>query len=337
MAGDDQTREIDDIIAATTFDLLKSEDQIQLSNVIDDLRAQNVGQLLPEDGLPQLIVCGDESSGKSSVLEALTRVRFTVRSNTCTTFATELRLRRQPTVRISSKIKPGAARTSIEKERVENFRGSFSAQSKFPDLINAARECMNQNTDRQSTLFDDVLQVEIVGPDLAPLTFVDLPGFIHYRDSSEMNHDINTVTTLVQSYMKQSNSIILAVIPASASINTQAVLKHISEIVPDGSRTLGIITEPDEVPRGSEKEQDLIDFARNRGFKYGWHAVQNRGYGEQEISSEERDEIERKFFEKSPCQNLPSNEVGYKIDSLRTKLGKLLVDKIHPGLSTISY
>jgi GTP1/Obg family GTP-binding protein len=103
--------EINSILASTTLDQLKSEEQTQLRNVIDELRSHNIGQLLGEDGLPQLIVCGDESSGKSSLLESLTRVRFPVRSNTCTTFATELRLRREPSLRINSRISPGHARS----------------------------------------------------------------------------------------------------------------------------------------------------------------------------------------------------------------------------------
>ena len=54
------------------FRELQSE-QSELLDVIDQLRTQGVGRLVE---LPQLIVCGDQSSGKSSVLEAISRVRF---------------------------------------------------------------------------------------------------------------------------------------------------------------------------------------------------------------------------------------------------------------------
>jgi GTP1/Obg family GTP-binding protein len=54
------------------FRELQSE-QSEPLDVIDQLRTQGLGRLVE---LPQLIVCGDQSSGKSSVLEAISRVRF---------------------------------------------------------------------------------------------------------------------------------------------------------------------------------------------------------------------------------------------------------------------
>ncbi len=50
--------------------------------------------------LPQIIVCGDQSSGKSSVLEAISGISFPTKDNLCTRFAIELILRRSPTISI---------------------------------------------------------------------------------------------------------------------------------------------------------------------------------------------------------------------------------------------
>lgn len=47
---------------------LCSADQLELLNVIDNLRLQGISNYV---SLPQIIVCGDQSSGKSSVLEAI--------------------------------------------------------------------------------------------------------------------------------------------------------------------------------------------------------------------------------------------------------------------------
>jgi hypothetical protein len=49
------------------------QEQSKLLDKIDELRTIGVGGLVE---LPQLIVCGNQSSGKSSVLEAISRVRF---------------------------------------------------------------------------------------------------------------------------------------------------------------------------------------------------------------------------------------------------------------------
>jgi GTP1/Obg family GTP-binding protein len=56
-------------------------EQSKLLDTIDELRTIGVAGLVE---LPQLIVCGNQSSGKSSVLEAISRVRFPAKSNVCT-------------------------------------------------------------------------------------------------------------------------------------------------------------------------------------------------------------------------------------------------------------
>ena len=59
---------------------------------IDKLFACNVGEYI---SLPQLVVLGDQSSGKSSVLEALTGLSFPRDSGLCTRFATQIIFRRK--------------------------------------------------------------------------------------------------------------------------------------------------------------------------------------------------------------------------------------------------
>lgn len=79
-----------------------------LLDKIDSLFACNIGEYI---NLPQLVVVGDQSSGKSSVLEGLTRLPFPRDSGLCTRFATQLIFRRNKnltTRRISSSIIPAS-------------------------------------------------------------------------------------------------------------------------------------------------------------------------------------------------------------------------------------
>ena len=55
------------------LELLQAQEQIKLLDVIDALRAEGLSEYT---ALPQLIVYGDQSSGKSSVLEAISKVPF---------------------------------------------------------------------------------------------------------------------------------------------------------------------------------------------------------------------------------------------------------------------
>ncbi len=116
---------------------LKSKDHGHLLDVIDLLRSQGISRYVR---LPQLIVCGDQSSGKSSVLEAVSGVRFPTKENLCTRFATELILRRDPTTNATVAIIPGAERSDEEKEKLLGFKAPAVLIDEFPSLIDDAKK-----------------------------------------------------------------------------------------------------------------------------------------------------------------------------------------------------
>lgn len=61
-----------------------------LLNQIDNTRVNDVGNHV---SLPQLVVCGDQSIGKSSVLEQLSNIPVPRQDRLCTRFASEIILR----------------------------------------------------------------------------------------------------------------------------------------------------------------------------------------------------------------------------------------------------
>ena len=79
------------VIDSAKLEHLQTREQIKLLDVIIALRAEGLSEYT---ALPQLIVCGDQSSGKSSVLEAISGVPFPRKDTVCTRFATEVILRR---------------------------------------------------------------------------------------------------------------------------------------------------------------------------------------------------------------------------------------------------
>lgn len=84
---------------------------------IDKLFAYNIGEYI---SLPQLVVVGEQSSGKSSVLEGLTKMAFPRDSGLCTRHTTQILFRRnlQMTDRkITASIVPGPD-TTPERERL---------------------------------------------------------------------------------------------------------------------------------------------------------------------------------------------------------------------------
>ncbi|QVM12473.1 hypothetical protein D8B26_007100 [Coccidioides posadasii str. Silveira] len=313
---------------------LQSE-QSQLLDAIDELRSLHLGHLVE---LPQLIVCGDQSSGKSSVLEAISRVRFPAKGGVCTRFATEVILRRKPDSGIKVTIEPGPSRMDEEeKRRLRNFPTTLAPDTPLSTLIESAKECMGiSSTDERTAGFsDDVLKVEISGPDKPGLTLVDLPGLYHAKSKEQGAQGIPIVRNLVKSYMSNQRSLILAVISAKNEYNNQEVLDLAEKYDKKRERTLAIVTKPDTLPKGSEEEQMYIDLVNNERIKLqlGWHALRNRDYDTRDISDGGRDEMEREFFSDGQWTNVPRGYVG--IDTLRPKLSTILLDHISRSLPSL--
>jgi hypothetical protein len=65
---------------------LQSAAERRLLDVIDQVRLHDVNHELD---LPQLVVCGSQSSGKSSTLEGFSGYSFPRGESTCTRFVTE--------------------------------------------------------------------------------------------------------------------------------------------------------------------------------------------------------------------------------------------------------
>ena len=304
--------------------LLQSRDHVELLDVIDLLRSQGISNYVP---LPQLIVCGDQSSGKSSVLEAVSGVRFPMKDNLCTRFATELILRRAPGISVTATIYPGLDRSEEQRVALSKFTFPASDLGDVPAVIEAAKSVMGLDTDTKA-FTDDVLRIEICGPKQPYLTLVDLPGLIHAENRQQSAEDIELVSSLVRKYMASTRSIILAVVSARNDYANQIVTKFAREVDPKGLRTLGIITKPDTLPEGSDSEKSFVNLARNEDvdFRLGWHVLRNRDYSERDLSGDERNRLEQKFFSQGIWKGLPRTWVG--ATSLKFRLSSLLRDQI---------
>lgn len=312
--------------------------QSELLDKIDELRTIGVGGLVE---LPQIVVCGNQSSGKSSVLEAISRVRFPAKSNVCTRFATEIVLRRHPFNRIKVSIDPGKSRADAqERERLCAFTSqSFSSGEDLPALIESAKECMGVASTgslaSNSGFSDDVLRVEISGPDRPELTLVDLPGLYYSTSSDQGESGMNMVQNLTEHYMKSSRTIILAVISARYDYHIQKVLNIAQKYDPQYQRVLGIVTQPDVPDSGSDDEEYYLQLIRNEKIKLqlGWHVLRNRSFETASISDDARDTQEKDFFDKGRWASLPRKQVG--IASLRHRLSTILLDHIRRNLPSL--
>jgi GTPase SAR1 family protein len=314
-----------------SLEALQSDEQRLVLDTVAQVRKCGLESIL---ALPQLVVCGDQSAGKSSVLEALTEIPFPRNDELCTRFATEIIMRRATVDSLTIKVIPDEERPSSEKESIQTFTETIKDFDELPTIMDRAMAVMGigPSGPQSSAFARDVLSVEIEGPSRPQLTFVDLPGLIQNETKGVTKADVELVQEITDRYISQSRTIILAVVSATNDYANQGILTKARKVDPDGERTLGIITKPDRLPAGSGSESAYINLARNEDifFKLGWHVIKNRSFEEGNSSFEERNASEASYFRHSNFKCLQKGTVG--IDSLRERLSRLLFEHVKQEL-----
>jgi hypothetical protein len=115
---------------------LRSKEQLDLLDEIDKLRQSGISDHV---SLPQIAVCGDQSSGKSSCLEAISGIPFPRKDTLSTRFATELVLRKNSAESVNVNIVPSQKRLKSESEELAKFQYTLQSFDELPTLIESAK------------------------------------------------------------------------------------------------------------------------------------------------------------------------------------------------------
>ncbi|KAJ5666900.1 dynamin [Penicillium macrosclerotiorum] len=301
-------------------------------NQVAQVRARGVGDHI---SLPQIVVCGDQSTGKSSVLEGITGVPFPRKDGLCTRFATEIILRHEPDSEYSiiASIIPHASQDEAAVARLQNYTRRLSGYEELADVIEEVSKEL------------DMLRIEVTGPTGLHLTIVDLPGLI---EGSEDEHAVQLVGNLVNKYLKELRTIILAVLPAGSDVETQPIIRRARSFDRNGERTVGIITKPDLINRGTEDR--IAALMQNRGpvkIDLDFFLLKNPSPEQlaRGISAEERHTEEEEYFKsaewknqgldpsrigarslRSYCENLLERHLERELPKVRDEITKLVQD-----------
>jgi GTPase SAR1 family protein len=180
------------------------------------------------------VVVGDQSSGKSSVLESLTGFAFPQGAGLCTRYATQISCRRTPEQSVTISIIPGPNADATRIEKLRGFRltcktlenvaleNVFAEANRYMGIIMS-----NDDTDPELRAFsEDVLKVETNGPEQEHFTVIDVPGIFRVPNPSLTTaSDVELVRNMVKKYMLNSRTVVLAVLPSNVDISTQEILK----------------------------------------------------------------------------------------------------------------
>lgn len=197
--------------------------------------------------LPQIVVVGSQSSGKSSVLESLVGKSFLPKGLGIVT--------RQPLVLQLINI------PQEEKVLVEEF-GVFQHKKNviFTDFeeIRAEIEAETKlKAGDNKGICEEPIFLSIYSKQVVNLTLIDLPGLTKVPVGNQPLDIEFRIRKLVLKYIRDPNSIILAVITANTDMATSEGLQLAREWDPEGSRTVAVVTKLDLMDSGTDAYEIL--------------------------------------------------------------------------------
>ncbi|KAL8748334.1 MAG: hypothetical protein Q9184_007384 [Pyrenodesmia sp. 2 TL-2023] len=338
-------------------DPFRNQSTQRLFEAIDELRSCGANH---DVGLPELVIVGDQSAGKSSLLQSLTDIPFPVADRLCTRFPTRIVSRRTPerseVTRIS--IEPSVLdwagvfvsdeNREARAKRLEAYR-DFAYSSPnitadgFRQAIDEAKELMDIKrpvstkegapTVGNRNFASDVLKVEISGPNRSYFSILDVPGVFQSLTKGLTAEEKDGVRNMVASYMMPEHSVIICVASGTNDLANQATFDMASKYDPRLQRTIGVITKCDI----TQHKDQILSLAQNqeKHLDHGWFVVRNRTPPEvaSSISSVERHNREKAFFELEPWNKLPEARRGTQ--ALKRYLAGILCRRIQETFPSV--
>ncbi|XP_076798626.1 dynamin-1-like protein isoform X11 [Arvicanthis niloticus] len=242
--------------------------------------------------LPQIVVVGTQSSGKSSVLESLVGRDLLPRGTGVVT--------RRPLILQLVHVSPEDKRKTTGEENgkfqswnpatwknsrhlskgveAEEWGKFLHTKNKLYTDFDEIRQEIENETERISGnnkgVSPEPIHLKVFSPNVVNLTLVDLPGMTKVPVGDQPKDIELQIRELILRFISNPNSIILAVTAANTDMATSEALKISREVDPDGRRTLAVITKLDLMDAGTDAMDVLM--GRVIPVKLGIIGVVNR-------------------------------------------------------------
>ncbi|KAG0648107.1 Dynamin-related DNM1 [Hyphodiscus hymeniophilus] len=296
------------------------EDLLGIVNKLQDLVFNTIGN--DSLDLPQIVVVGSQSSGKSSVLENIVGRDFLPRgSGIVTRRPLILQLINVPTD--DDAPEPHTAAGVATQPEWAEFHHIPSRR--FTEFSDVKREIENETSriaGNNKGINRQPINLKIYSPHVLSLTLVDLPGLTKVPIGDQPTDIEKQTRNLISEYIAKPNSIILAVSPANVDIVNSEALKLARHVDPLGRRTIGVLTKIDLMDHGT----NALDILSGRVYplKLGFIGVVNRSQQDIQGNKPLADALksEADFFKHHPAYRNMANRCGtqFLAKSLNTTL-----------------
>ena len=285
--------------------------------------------------LPKLVVVGTQSSGKSSLLNSLIGLDILPVGKSMTT-RTPLHL----------ELIQSSNENRIEFGNYNNY--NWITEKKipinYPNLTNECKEHIRMEIESQTinkagnglNISINPIYIKIYASNVPNLSLIDLPGLtsVAITDKGQPKDIKEQIISLVLNYIKQQNTIILAIITARPDIEADMAMELVKQADPKGDRTIGILTKLDLM----NEDADVSNYLDNNicsdlKLKYGYYGIRNRSNQSQTI--QEALAIERTYFQNHSVYKNEKYKLRLGIPIVSTSLSHILVNNIKQCLPKV--
>ncbi|KAF9954869.1 vacuolar protein sorting-associated protein 1, partial [Modicella reniformis] len=301
-----------------------------------------VGVHNPVD-LPQIVVIGSQSSGKSSVLENIVGRDFLPRgSGIVTRRPLVLQLINRPSTNANANAEDGDPGPGTQGKSASLNWDDFVDSAKsgyFYTDFNLIREEIIRDTEaktgKNAGISPIPINLRIYSPNVLTLTLVDLPGLTKVPVGDQPKDIEKQIRDMIIKYITKPNAIILAVTAANSDLANSDGLRLARDVDPEGARTIGVLTKVDLMDAGT----DVVDILAGRviPLRLGYVPVVNRG--QRDIDTKKSIarslEGERSFFENHAAYKSKAQYCGTPYLARKLNMASLPIILMHHIRNTL--